>query len=768
MSPPQPSPEIWVSESPHLHRSSSRSTHRLKSSVSGSHPSFDESADALGIHLGTFSPVKSPKSIYRTSPVVSPETTWSPLPTYGKISSYQRTPESIHSWDTSFTRARTDPMTERLIQYRATQAARWKVHWRVPTLIAFSFIAGIALAIGQHLLYTSLHRKVEPDEERKIRVVLYGRALAYLSKVAFGGCVILCYRQRIWTTFRTTSLSVWSIDQLFNAEEDPSLFLNPETVTKASLVTVMALGLWLIPVATIVFSPAALTFGNTLQTELLQRPVPTINFTAESFKDWRKPVVASDGTKKRSLVNWNTTDLSATTSGWFDYYDQPSADLKRISLMAGYSLKNEPLNRDDARRASCGGDFNCSFTISFEAPGYNCQLFAQGTEDSEPLAATGQPINSSLLSPLGDDVYRTEVDIGNYLRPQQADGGLSPKGGVPNGEYDDLFGVFTHEPVLWIGYSVNSSVLIDPNSPLAQNWTHQFNQYIYACRHYDTNYTVDFNYTGPFMTRNVSNEFLRPVVDTNISQSTGNPEPQSNYISPRTNVAHYKRTAAYHAMGERLRHFLRGTVELVPPIPGPSYAKVFSEITSTRLVSGSAEPYPDLGSNLLQSFYADMIISLFSAPHLLVVSNVTVPVIRSRYRSTFIYNPHKLWACYAPVILMVFIFLLVGAWTIYQDGTTFSVGFSRIMVTTRNRTLDEISRGACLGNDPFPLELMHTRLKFGVLNDGSQDTGYAASDRSQMVEHCTFGVPSEIGPIRHGMTYAGFPDRRRCPKLKVD
>lgn len=63
-------------------------------------------------------------------------------------------------------------------------------------------------------------------------------------------------------------------------------------------------------------------------------------------------------------------------------------------------------------------------------------------------------------------------------------------------------------------------------------------------------------------------------------------------------------------MGERLRHFLRGSVELVPPIPGPSYAKVFSEITSTRLVNTSAEPFPDLWSNLLQSFHADEILSV--------------------------------------------------------------------------------------------------------------------------------------------------------------
>lgn len=176
--------------------------------------------------------------------------------------------------------------------------------------------------------------------------------------------------------------------------------------------------------------------------------------------------------------------------------------------MAGYSLKNGPLNREDARRASCGGDFNCSFTIPFEAPRYNCQLFAQGPGDDEQLATMGAPINTSLLSPLGDYVYRAQVDIGDYARPQHADGGLSPKGGVPNGEYDDGFGVFTHEPVLWLGYAANSSKPLAFNSPLTHNWTHMYNQYIYACKHYETNYTVDFNFTGPSMTRDLSYAFL--------------------------------------------------------------------------------------------------------------------------------------------------------------------------------------------------------------------------------------------------------------------
>jgi hypothetical protein len=113
--------------------------------------------------------------------------------------------------------------------------------------------------------------------------------------------------------------------------------------------------------------------------------------------------------------------------------------------------------------------------------------------------------------------------------------------------------------------------------------------------------------------------------------------------------------------------------------------------------------------------------------------------------------------------------LLFGAFTIRQDGTTFSTGFSRILVTTRNTTLDDISRGACLGNDPFPMELMHTRLKFGVLADGSDPEithdGYQGPGNYQGLAHCAFGVVSEVGPIKKGVPYAGLKRRKNTQMM---
>lgn len=95
-------------------------------------------------------------------------------------------------------RAKSDPSTQRLIERRATQSARWTVHWWTPFLMVSSFLVGIGMAYSQHRLYSYLHHRVEDDEARKVRYVLYGRAITYFAKVSFGMCCVLVYRQRIW------------------------------------------------------------------------------------------------------------------------------------------------------------------------------------------------------------------------------------------------------------------------------------------------------------------------------------------------------------------------------------------------------------------------------------------------------------------------------------------------------------------------------------------------------------------------------------------
>jgi hypothetical protein len=522
--------------------------------------------------------------------------------------------------------------------------------------------------------------------------------------------------------------------------------------------------------ATIIFSPGALTFGTFLDSETIELMVPTLDFSAESAKDWRYPVKMADGSNKRSMMYYNTTDIPGTAPGWFDYYDQPSAELRRISLLLAYSNLDHPNIRQDARQNACGGPYNCTYEQSFTAPSYECEEIASGMDDGERLNDLGAPFNMSILAPHGRFVYYAEVDNGEYARPQANHFRKGP-GGIPDGDIPANLGVFKSEPVLWIGYAFNSTEKLAEDDPLAKNWTHRYDARITRCTHMESRYTVKWNFTEPFFHSMVKLEPQTPIIDTSFPRGvdgkidyTLDPGPAENYISPRDDVGLYKKTAAYHAVGDMFREFLRGHIDLEPPIPGPYYAQVYSDVTKTRLVQKSSEPKQNLTEEI-ETFYSDMVLSLLSVPLMLAVAEEKLTVNRSRLQSSFVYVPERLWQCYAPVVFITLLILLFGIFTIWQDGTTFSTGFSRILVTTRNTTLDDISRGACLGNDPFPLELMHTRLQFGVLANGSdpeymRDDGYQGSGGFASIGHCAFGVASEIAPIVRGAPYAGLTRRR--------
>jgi hypothetical protein len=214
-------------------------------------------------------------------------------------------------------------------------------------------------------------------------------------------------------------------------------------------------------------------------------------------------------------------------------------------------------------------------------------------------------------------------------------------------------------------------------------------------------------------------------------------------------VYRYKLTAAYHSLSLVLRSWLRGTVEHTHP----SWPITKSDVSQTRLVDQHTfYVVPDLQTQL-QSFYEDIILSLLSNPRLLVVSNESTPCTKSRRLTVFRYRASDLWAGYATVIAVTLIFVAIGLITLLENGIASDTGFSRIMVTTRNPTLDSLSVGACLGGDPFPAELKKTKLRFGVLDPGPMDNPCSGVEGAG---HCAFGTEAQTSMIIKGSRYAGL------------
>ncbi|OAL04064.1 hypothetical protein IQ06DRAFT_244499 [Phaeosphaeriaceae sp. SRC1lsM3a] len=634
-----------------------------------------------------------------------------------------------------------DADTQALVDRRAGEIAQWHIHWTTPFLIAILFIGGVGAAVGHHFYYSSLNGHPAHDQLKKIR---YGTALAFFVKSTLVGACIMCNRQRIWRTFRVKAMTIEGIDGLFSAPEDPTqFFINGEMWKNGKLATFMALCCWLIPIAA-VMSPASLTSELTAFESPSRCPnVANLDFARESDFNFRR--LPDVEVRRQSLSYYNTTDLAGTKAGFFDYYDQPSKNSRRLAISAAYLRRPQP--RVQAALTFCGEGWNCTYSINFVGPGYKCA-------DITTSPPANAPFKLNQIAPQGNFTYVADVDRDDYKSPQ-----IDTTDGVPTQPppYPASLGVFESEPVLWIGHAIKSNNTYPEDSPYFKKWKVVHEPKMFSCVMHHTNYTFQMTYNLTQTATLTQRDFLRPVIDTTLKQNLGNNSdwvaaPASNFVRPGDDPKNYKMVAAYHAMGALLRSFLRGSMAKTTDV----LVVTKSDISETRLVDPkTSDPNTNL-MNDVQGLFEEMLISLLSEPTLVVASTQDVPCMKTRTINVFRYYKRGLWIGYIIVIGITFIFILIGAWSIYQNGVASDVLFSRIMVTTRNPTLDHLSVGACLGGDPFPKELTETKLRFGVLLEDNPREGPLGT-----VEHCCFGTVGETKEIVKGGTYAGLAKYRR-------
>lgn len=656
--------------------------------------------------------------------------------------------ESTHTVNSLYQSKTLDADTQALVDRRAGEIAQWHVHWTTPAIIVSLFIAGVLAAIGHHLFYAHLHGSPATEQ---LKMVRYGTALAFFVRSTLVGTVIICNRQRIWYTFRRKAMTINGIDGLFSATEDPTqFFLNWEMIRNGKLATLMAACTWLIPIAS-VLSPASLTSeAKTMVNKTVCPGVANINFTREALYNFRDENEL-DG-RGTSLVYYNTTDRDGVQDGYFDYYDQPSKNARRLAFSAAYLKRPQP--RENAGLTYCGEGWNCTYSINFIGPGYKC-------EDISNADISGAPFKLSQIAPEGNFTYISEVDQDDYKWPQ-----IPTSDGMPiqDPPYPDSLGVFESEPTLWIGYANKSSELYDENSPYAKKWKHVHEPKMFKCEMYHTNYTFQMGFRPTQSALLQKRDFLYPVINTTLEANPSNTTDwaatqSSNFVRPKENTERYKLTAAYHSLGALLRTFLRGNIEKKSDV----LIITRSDISETRLINAKTSyPEPDLMPKV-QNFFEDMLLTLLSEPTLVLAESGTVPCEKTRFVVVYVYYPRALWIGYAIVIAMTVAFVLVGAWSLYQNGVASDVLFSRILATTRNPTLDHLSVGACLGGDPFPPELIKTKLRFGVLLEDDPKEGPLGK-----VEHCCFGTVGETKEIVKGGTYAGLKKWRIAEEMKYD
>ena len=450
--------------------------------------------------------------------------------------------------------------------------------------------------------------------------------------------------------------------------------------------------------------------------------VRTLNFTFEGTYDWREPIKI-DNFYARSVSVWNTTKSpNIADKDYFDYYTGPSPAFVQTATIGAFM--DEAVMRKNANVDICGSGWNCSYEITFVAPGYECTELARGVASKagkleQSSGTISPPIDTDMLVPTGSYSYLVHATGGGYSPVQMKD--VAPGGWLPNitnsSEYPSHLGALRTEPVLWVSYAE----ITDPTKPIPKKsdpeWNTSFTPVLAACEHLEASYRVRFTYTDSLQTTEVLNRtFIRPIINTtyvpNLDAKDGTEDnttatPVENYIVP-ANGSLYRLTAAYHSMGHMLRYFVNGTVEIEGDLVNP-IANTNAIQTGSRLLDTGNNWFAHANlTSRIQTFYEDMILSILSNPQFAAVVwaadtgvqsgmaapsslSLRYPCERWRTANVYKYNSRDLWIVYGIAVLLTVVGVTTGVWAIHENGgASRDTRFSSIVAASRGPALDRV------------------------------------------------------------------------------
>ncbi|KAF3766897.1 hypothetical protein M406DRAFT_274340, partial [Cryphonectria parasitica EP155] len=624
---------------------------------------------------------------------------------------------------------------------------RWcmRPRWHSSFTMYICFVFGFFCAVGHHIFYTRLNGQIANNQSEMLR---YGTFLAYATKASYGAAIVSAFKQRVWVTVRSRFMSISGLDSMFAGAENMLAMLNFDFLRDAKGAFALALFAWLTPLIVILTANTLLVEPKSIWQDSRCGGIRSLNFSFESTNSWRKPT-AIDGLYEIPLSLWNTTQRpNQTDAGWFDYYTGPGPSLQQTATLAAFMEEVIPVKNASAN--ICGSGYNCTFVITFTAPGYNCTELGSGVgsavsnlqqESGEAVA----PFGTDIIIPEGDYSYYAFASGGEYSSTQLKDVGVS---GIPNTlpPYPDHFGALRTEPVIWIGYAV----INNPNQtqPLRNEsgWSEAFTPKVFACEHRETLYTVNFTYVGETQsTKIVSHEFKGPIINTTFqrgvmaddgTQDNTTATPESNYIYPN-NTGLYRKVAAYHSLGVMLRNFINGTITIANDVTNPIEN---TQAIQTKVLDSLNNyfPNPDLADQV-QNLYQDIILSLFSNPQFVEVvwaaqanqqsgtvprggepdntSDYDHPCFIFRTANTYAYNMRELWSVYAVATAVTLASVVAGAFAIRDNGgVTRNTHFSSVVAATRGPALEKIAwQGPLQDRGDVPAEVKKLRLGYGVM-----------------------------------------------------
>ncbi|KAI9860719.1 MAG: hypothetical protein M1830_006219, partial [Pleopsidium flavum] len=441
-------------------------------------------------------------------------------------------------------------------------------------------------------------------------------------------------------TAQKHALQIETFDAMFSACNDPLQFFSLELIRKATVPTLLAGLVWVLPLCAIA-SPASLTSAaSSLNTTLTCDDIPNLDFSREN--SYGPDSVNADG---EGLSYWDFEDDNRV------YYTGPSMDFQRLSTLSLLS-KTGPLQPSNP----CVGGGNCSYAVSFDGPAYKCE--------EQPDFDSNIPMKKGNLAPDGNYTYygysSTSEEIGG--RPAEWSNAT-----------DDKIGVFYDEPALWIGYVINTT---EPfNSSESSLWHHKLDPKVMKCTLYNATYSYTLSFmNGVMFVNNSKTNFISPLLEEGAS------------VSP--NASNYKAFAGFHAAGFL---FCKTMYNAINQSGESGWSETYSDISQTTLVDADTSLTVPNFPSAVETKFADLVLSIMSDDIMHSKIHISVPCTMANIVLVWNYAPLWLWLSYGAALLTTLVAVAVGAAAISRNGYAVDTNFSTFLATTRSKDLDDIA-----------------------------------------------------------------------------
>ncbi|CZT13646.1 uncharacterized protein RAG0_17153 [Rhynchosporium agropyri] len=497
---------------------------------------------------------------------------------------------------------------------------QWGVHWYSPTCMLTLLVHGLVTMLGHHRFNVRFHGREVHDRQWPQR---WGLALCSFGKAGY----------------------------------DLLEFLHIELVRRATMMTLLAGLIWILPLC-IIISPATLASISTIRnTSTTCDNIQTIEFTHD-----------------------NNANISAPVESWI--VNDGRQGLAYINLMPYiYSILHGSLDEPPT---------HLHLVTPFQSRTATSHQSLRWWEASQDNPNTF--LAQSQLAPHGEAIYTSFTDI------------IEDEDGAPldwlfvDATNESTLGTFTKKPSLWIGYVINTTVPVSPYDR-SINWPYILERHVLQCKLMNVTYHYDIN-------------FLNGLMHIEHSSTTDQVPLLEDGSSTHPLAFNYGDFMGNHAAGFVFRKTLSGTVNQKS---AHHWTRLFSLISQTPLLNQTSQYAVSDFPRAISQQFANQIISLCTSPVLYAQINITAPCTTSKTILVWNYKPFWLIISYSLAVFLASLAVIEGLFAFAKNGYSADTNFSTILATTRNLDVDRLAEGMCLGQSPPLRNFPEAKLRFGEL-----------------------------------------------------